>query len=274
MNCWNPNVSNILSFLAELYEKGLGFSSINTAKSALSSVLFEIDGIQIGKHPLILRFMKGIAKLRPPAARYDVTWDANKILDLIKSWSENEMLDLRFLTYKLVMLLALVTAQRVQTLAAIEISNIEWTEPVQILIKKSLKCTNIKNPNVVLVIPSYADDKKLCAVSTLRAYIDRTHSVRTVSSLFISYQKPHVAVTTQSISRWLCTSLNLAGIDVTKFHAHSFRHAATSKAARQGINIDTILTRVGWSHKSKTFARFYNRPLDDRDCFGKSVLTM
>lgn len=274
MNCWNPNVSNILSFLTELYEKGLGFSSINTAKSALSSVLFEIDGVQIGKHPLILRFMKGIAKLRPPSARYDVTWDANKILDLIKSWSENETLDLRFLTYKLVMLLALVTAQRVQTLAAIEISNIEWTEPVQILIKKSLKCTNIKNPNVVLVIPSYADDKKLCAVSTLRAYIDRTHSVRTVSSLFISYQKPHGAVTTQSISRWLCTSLNLAGIDVTKFHAHSFRHAATSKAARQGINIDTILTRVGWSHKSKTFARFYNRPLDNRDCFGKSILTM
>lgn len=271
---WSPTVKNILEFLYVIYESGLGYSSINTAKSALSCVISDVDGFQVGKHPLIIKFMKGIAKLRPPVARYEVTWDADSVLSIIKLWPKTSLLSLKMLSLKLVSLLALVTAQRVQTLAAIEVKNIVWGDTVQIIITKPLKCTNINRSNVVLMLPKYTTDPDLCVVETLKCYIECTESMRKGESLFISYQKPFAAVTSQTISRWLCHVLSLAGIDTKKFHSHSFRHSATSKAAKSGVCIDSILKRVGWSHKSNTFARFYNRPIQGMDNFSESILKL
>lgn len=274
ISMWQPSVSNVLQYLYELYASGVGYSTINTAKSALSSVIIDVNGFQLGKHPLVLKFMKGIYKLRPPTARYQVTWDADLVLNLFKSWPRNSELSLKMLSFKLVALLALVTAQRVQTLSAIELCNIVWTEKVQIVLKKTLKCTSIKTPNVVLVLPRFNEDQNLCVVECLSQYIKRTESIRKGISLFISFNKPHDTVTSQTLSRWLCAVLKLAGIDTDKFHGHSFRHSSTSKAVRGGVCIDTILQRVGWSQKSNTFARFYNRPVDTRDVFAKSILTV
>lgn len=271
---WQPSVSNILQYLYELYLSGVGYSVINTAKSALSSVIIDLNGFQLGKHPLVLKFMRGIYKLRPPTARYQVTWDADVILSLLKSWPQTSELCLKRLSHKLVSLLALVTAQRVQTLSSIELCNIVWGEKVQIVITKALKCTSIKASNVVLVLPRFSEDHNLCVVECLSQYIKMTQNIRKGESLFISFNKPHDSVTAQTLSRWLCEVLKLGGIDTNKFHGHSFRHSATSKAARGGICIDTIMQRVGWSQKSNTFARFYNRPVDSRDIFGKSILSL
>lgn len=272
ISAWNPNLNNVLCFLANLYELGLSYSSINTAKSALSNVLGNIENVPVGNHPLVVKFMKGVSKLRPPTARYHVTWDANKLLTLFSSWEDNDRLDLKCLTLKLISLLALTTAQRVQSLASISVNNIKWGNPTQIVLTDQLKCSSLSKPNPVLIVNEYDLDKKLCVLSCLKCYFDRTSSYRKTDKLFISYLKPYNVVTSQTLSRWLKMSLDLAGIDSTLFKAHSFRHAATSKAAKSGLCIDSILSRVGWSSKSATFAKFYNRPIDDRCKFGKVVL--
>ncbi len=52
INMWNPNVNNCLSFLTELYTKGLSYMTVNTSRSALS-VANKVDGYNIGEHPLV-----------------------------------------------------------------------------------------------------------------------------------------------------------------------------------------------------------------------------
>ena len=53
------SVENGIEFLASLYKDGLGYSAINTARSALSSVLTIPGNITFGNHPLVARFLKG-----------------------------------------------------------------------------------------------------------------------------------------------------------------------------------------------------------------------
>lgn len=60
INSIHTSVNNVLIFLTELYETGVGYSAINTAKSALSNVvtLAGMDNVQLGNHALVKRFMK------------------------------------------------------------------------------------------------------------------------------------------------------------------------------------------------------------------------
>jgi hypothetical protein len=66
--------------MLELYNTGLGYSSINTARSALSLFLSPIEGHSVGDHPIVTRFVKGVGKLRPSFPRYDDTWDVDILL--------------------------------------------------------------------------------------------------------------------------------------------------------------------------------------------------
>ena len=67
----SPPVSVAFDFLTSLFDTGLSYSSINTARSALSSVLvIENSKMPFGQLPLVRRFMKGIFELRPSLPRY------------------------------------------------------------------------------------------------------------------------------------------------------------------------------------------------------------
>lgn len=59
-NSLSPELNHALDFLAELFQAGLDYSSINMARSALSSVLRPVAGVAFGQHPLVIRFMKGV----------------------------------------------------------------------------------------------------------------------------------------------------------------------------------------------------------------------
>lgn len=63
INSFQPSVKEVLSFLTELYENGLGYSAINTARSALSSYGIKHSGVSIGSNNLV-RFLK-VFNLRP-----------------------------------------------------------------------------------------------------------------------------------------------------------------------------------------------------------------
>ena len=52
-------MKNVLLYLSELFNSGIGYSGINTAKSALSSLIGIVTNIDIGSHLLVIRFMKG-----------------------------------------------------------------------------------------------------------------------------------------------------------------------------------------------------------------------
>lgn len=64
INSFQPYVKKVLSFLTELYENGLGYSAINTARSALSSYGIQHSGVSIGSNNLVIRCLKGVFNLR------------------------------------------------------------------------------------------------------------------------------------------------------------------------------------------------------------------
>ena len=53
-----------------LYQQGLTYSAINTARSALSSYITLENGACAGKHPLVSWLMKGIFQEKPPRPKY------------------------------------------------------------------------------------------------------------------------------------------------------------------------------------------------------------
>ena len=117
----SPQISEVIEYLLSLFNSGWGYSCLNTARSALSSVLFYQNGIAIGSHPLIVRFMKSVFERRP--SRYTSTWDINIDLSYIKSLSVNALLSLKDLSHKLACLLVILSGQRVQTIHLLDIKH-------------------------------------------------------------------------------------------------------------------------------------------------------
>ena len=88
----------------------------------------------------------------------------------------------------------------------------------------------------------------------LREYILRSGPLRKDhSQLLLSYVKPFKPVSRDTISIWVKHVLQSAGIDITKYSAHSSRAASTSNVKVKGLNIAEIMKSSGLSTAS-TFA--------------------
>ncbi|CAH3177458.1 unnamed protein product [Porites lobata] len=106
-----PSVVSVLDFLTLLYQQGLTYSAINTARSALSSYITLENGTCVGKHPLVSQLMKGIFQEKPPRPKYTEIWDVSIVLSYLQSLSAVDRLSLRELTLKLLVLILLVSGQ-------------------------------------------------------------------------------------------------------------------------------------------------------------------
>ena len=259
----------VLDFFAELFELELSYSYINLCRSALSTSIYPIDGTPVGQHPLVIRLMKGIYHSRPPVPRYAATWDVSKVLKYLSTLTPLKHISLKDLTLKLTMLISLTSADRGQSLALMDIlqKSISHSK-VTFYITEITKTSNPTKKCKEIVLPAF-DDKSLCVKHTLIHYLDRTKRLRGGKSrLLISYRRPHNAVTSATISRWIKTVLLRSGI--TGYGAHSTRGAATSSALNSGVPIQTIMRAADWSLQS-TFTKFYKREQDNTE-FGRAIL--
>ena len=116
----------VCDFLVGLFQKGAGYSALNTARSALSTIFVNDAGITIGNFASVKRLLKGVFEIRPSLPRYVVIWDFQIVLDYLRIFSPLGDIPLSHLAYKLAMLVALASRQRVQTLKAIDITNITF----------------------------------------------------------------------------------------------------------------------------------------------------
>lgn len=160
---YDPPVTVVLEFLVSLHEKGLTYTTINTARSAISAVTIPKSNMTVGSHPLVSRFMKGVYKDSPPTPRYRSTWDVKPVLTYLSSLHPPEKLDLKSLTLKLVMLIALVSAQRGQCLHLLDLGCMKKvTNGFEFLFMEHVKQSRpgYRAPSVLL--QAYPADLSLC----------------------------------------------------------------------------------------------------------------
>lgn len=171
------------------------------------------------------------------------------------------------------MLVALVSAQRTQSIHLLDLQFMKTsTDVVEFGFPTHVKQSRpgYKVPPVIL--KAYPTDPTLCVFVHLNEYLERTRLLRgKENQLFVSYIKPHGAVSKDTIARWIRTVMMNAGLDVTMFKPHSTRSAATSKATQACVPVQDILKQAGWSNH-RTFDRFYNKPVRPVSTFAESVL--
>ena len=192
----------------------------------------------------------------------------------MKTLQNNEDLDLKQLTLKLSILLALTSASRASEMSYLNIEIMAHNEEkylfgFPVVTKNSRQ--NRPRPDISYVC--FPEDRQLCVVKTLDCYISKTSNIRgQVSQLLISYIKPHDKVSVSTVSRWIKDLLKDAGIDTTKFTGHSTRSASTSKAQVSGVSLEDILSRAHWS-SSSTFTKHYNKKVSMETAFQNAVLS-
>ena len=258
----SPKISEAVEFLMTLHSQGLSYSSINTARSALSSILKLDNCDNFGTHPLVTRFMKGIYELIKPKPKYNQIWDVSQVLDYLKTLYPLEKLSLKELTQKTVMLLLLVTGQRGQFIHLLSLNGIQLTSQTAYLsLEEHTKTSRPNNAAAAVTITEFTPDSRICPLTTLKAYMKETETLRNgENKLFISFIKPNKAVSRDTISRWTKQVLTNSGIDTKMFTSHSTRAASATKAHQKEIPLDTILNTIGWE-SAKTFQKYYHKPV-------------
>ena len=262
----------ILQFLISLYHKGLSYSTINTARSAIASCVELPNGAQLGNDRDVHSFMKGIFNVKPPRQQKVATWDPEIVLTFLKNNRLNAC-DLLTVGRRLATLILLVSGQRPQILVALRLQCMTLTTTVATF---SVSSNDVKQgrpgyrpPDVKLV---QFEDENLCVFRHLKMYLELTKPFRSdIDQLFITTRKPYKPVTLNTLSRWVKSVLMASGIDASLASAGSARGATTTKALDGGAPLEVILGSAGWSNLS-TFTKFYRKPLLTDATMGKYVL--
>ena len=160
-----------IEFLTEYFTTGVGYSLVNSARSALSSIIKAVCNVPFGKSPLVCRFLKGIFNIRPALPRYVTTWDVTKVFTFIKSKPALTNCDLKTLSHRLAILLCLTTGQRDQTIKYLNLDCIKISsDKVLLFVPETLKTTRPGHHLPPIELKTFKDSE-LCVVAHLKQYI-------------------------------------------------------------------------------------------------------
>lgn len=272
VNAYSPPLVSVLDFLMSLVNQGLGYSSLNSARSALSTIA-QIDGQPAGKNFHVCKFLAAVFNDRPALPKNVVIWDTSVVIDMLRSWSPVANLPVSQLVQKLVVLMLLISGHRGQSLHLLDVRNMNLTfSYATFTFGDVLKTTKPGKHIGQLTFKAYAPDRRLCVVTVLKEYLKRTLEVRgKIQNLLLTTTKPTKAASRDTIRRWTKNALIQAGIDMTIFSPHSTRSASTSKAQASKLPLKTILQTAGWSTES-TFSKYYCKEITKIGEFAEKVL--
>ena len=267
-------ISAIANFLAELFEQGYQYSSLNAYRSAISSTHEKVDGFPVGQHPTIVRVLKGAYNKIPPLPKYSTTWEVSKVTSYITILGYNHSLSLKSLSLKLVVLLALTRPSKSSDLSNLSLKSMRiLPDGLQFNPVCLSKQSRPSRPLKPFTFPSFSANELLCPKETVQAYVARTESFRGEGKdkLLLSYVRPHNPICSSSVARWIVTILKLAGIDTATFKSHSVRSASATAAVSAGITTNQLMEAADWRLES-VFERFYYKPFNS-NLVGQAVLS-
>ena len=115
-NSTEANLKKGIEYLTQYFQTSVSYSSVDTARSVLHSILKPENGTLFGDDPLVCRLLKGTFNLRLSLPWYTTTEDVEICLRYIKSLPSLNKCDLK-ISYRLAILFCLITAQRDQTIS-------------------------------------------------------------------------------------------------------------------------------------------------------------
>ncbi len=259
----------VLSFLQERLERRLSPSTLKVY----------VDGRSLGKHDLIVSFLRGARRLNPSRPPLMPSWDLSIVLTGLQR-GPFELLDsveLKYLSAKTALLTALTSIKRVGDLQAFSVSEeclVFGPDYSHVVLRPrpgyvpKVPTTPFRDQVVNLqALPSEEADPALallCPVRALRIYVDRTRSFRSSEQLLVCYggQQKGKAVSKQRLAHWIVDAIALAYQSQGEpcpmgVRAHSTRSVASSYALAHGASLADICRAAGWATPN-TFARFYS----------------
>ena len=273
-------IVSILSFLQDLMDKGRAFNTIKVYVAAISACHVGFGGKPVGEHRLLRQYMKGVRHLRPIPNHLVPTWDLAVVLDSLSQppFEPLEEVDMKFLSFKTAILVALTTTKRVSDIHALSVSPECMRfldDDLRVIIKPNPGFVP-KNP-LAKCVPADLDAfypppfssveerrlHNLCPVRALRVYTDRTRASRKSDQLFVAYASSVVGkpITKVRLSQWIVEAIQVSysskGMVIPEgLRAHSTRGMSASWALCRGVSIQDVCAAASWS-SPLTFAKFY-----------------
>ncbi len=114
----------MLSFLQERLERRLSPSTLKVYVAAIAAHHDAVDGRSLGKHDLIVRFLKGARRMNPSRSPLVPSWDLSIVLAGLQRgpFEPLDSVELKFLSLKTVLLTALTSIKRVGDLQAFSLA--------------------------------------------------------------------------------------------------------------------------------------------------------
>ena len=111
----NADIRSGTEILTQYFRKSCcEYSSVNTASSALSSILPAVNGFTFGEQPLIKWLLRGRFNEGPTFPHYTVTYDVKYVLDYVKKCSISNGTSLELTSKILATIMCLLSGKRSQ----------------------------------------------------------------------------------------------------------------------------------------------------------------
>ncbi len=192
----------VLSFLQERLERRLSPSTLKVYVATIAAHHDAVDGRSLGKHDLIVRFLKGARRMNPSRPPLVPSWNLSIVLAGLQR-GPFELLDsveLKFLSLKTALLTTLTSIKRVGDLQAFSVSEeclVFGPVYSHVVLRPrpgyvpKVPTTPFRDQVVNLqALPLEEADPALallCPVRALRKYVDRTRSIRSSEQLFVCH---------------------------------------------------------------------------------------
>ncbi len=120
----NCPVGTVLEYLQARLSAGVSHSTVKVHVAALSAYHSPLDGNTVGKHPLVICFLRGARRMRPPVRSRVPTWDLAVVLEALckPPFEPIEEISDRHLSLKTTFLLAITSLKRVGDLQALSVA--------------------------------------------------------------------------------------------------------------------------------------------------------
>ncbi len=279
------SIRAVLSFLQQGLERRLSPSTLKVYVAAISAYHDPVEGKSVGKHDLVVRFLRGARRLNPPRPPSLPSWDLALVLRALITapFEPLQSVELKFLSMKPYSWLHWPRSRGWGTCRhfSVDDSCLQFgpadssatLRPRPGYVPK-VPTTPFRDQvvNLQALPPEEADPALalLCPVRALRQYTDRTQSFRTSEQLFVCYggQQKGKAVSKQRMAHWIVDAITLAyeaqGVPCPlRLRAHSTRGVASSWALARGASLADICRAAGWATPN-TFARFYSLRVSNR----------